>query len=1210
MKCPPLQSPPPEQRRLKEFQQASADFIVQRFLDKQPRYLLADEVGLGKTEIARDVITQLHRDWKKRNPHARKPFVVLYMASSQQLCAQNIPRLSPLVPNRQTPSDGRKMGETIRQSELRLTLLPLMLDRLMRNSRKVLILPITPKTFFIRSNRYGRKRERALLNLLLGGGTPSGSWRRSKRSSYREVQNIVRKELRHGGKRYSATVRNRLRYIIHLHRWEDDKNEKELLQLLVRRRRKLKRNRAGDVLGALRTALATIVLEILDPQLIILDEFQRFRDDIYPRRPQEKAAARRLDTRRVDNKLRDILLHNHRLLLLSATPYTLYDAEGVDRHKEDFYEIVRFLSWNGERTSGPDLAKEVEEQFKAYDEALRELRKHLRQTELGKDDVLGVWHAKEKLELSLKRVLLRTERSTYQHEAVSTDEERIGSRDCANAHYRAFRSLYELLKCHTDQWTILEWWRSGSHWLSFMEGLHYRTIQRSLRNLPLLTEGKNGERHREALFYGRKELEEYRVKCTNSRMKALKDALLQMRDDHVDLWVPPLKPSWGTTQERSKILVFAGWRFVPRQLSFVLSASAAEKGGWGAGDSNPHPTKVFDFNRGSRLSFAPLELVYPCRWLAEAVNPPLLVQTICDERQTSAANVTISEMYKAASDRIRKLLNERNSEFSKHAAKTPRKPRAKTWQLLLALDADLVDAEEFIKTCRPYSVRTDLVKKIAQNLGQDPSDMLSQITETQVNELARIALGSPATLLMRTLLHLELLECKSPLTKIPFRSNPDERKRAARDTAEVLDSALVGFSSFFTKPYAISIILGKGIRRPATRRDIADYCAANLFGDVLDEYCYLAKEQLGDTADRMQGVLNTLKLVLTSQQGRVFVRYGPRHHDLMPRSTNFARSFSDLDAHDDDNVKQKTKPNQLLESFNSPFWPMCLVTTSVGQEGLDFHRYCSTVVHWNLPSDPIAVEQREGRIQRYNSFEVRSGLSMYPFNPMDPLKNVWEESFTQLKKDWGDHQFGHGMFPNWLPLNRAKTGLSDNDQRLETRLLRRLVLPLEYSEIEKKHNDVRRLIAMYRLVLGQRAQRTRLEDLENGLTDEQIRKLRRFELRLSPIDARGARDSALRHAQDIVSSRDDFKAFLEYARQKLEFHGEGGHRGVPGVAEALEVFKRLIAVDLSGRRRQRYIRDVEALYYFLDPFDAKPDDTPGLGYVDDIQILGARTRKK
>ena len=41
------------------------------------------------------------------------------------------------------------------------------------------------------------------------------------------------------------------------------------------------------------------------------------------------------------------------------------------------------------------------------------------------------------------------------------------------------------------------------------------------------------------------------------------------------------------------------------------------------------------------------------------------------------------------------------------------------------------------------------------------------------------------------------------------------------------------------------------------------------------------------------------------------------------------------------------------DAFNSPFRPFVLATTSVGQEGLDFHPYCYRVYHWNSPAIPL-----------------------------------------------------------------------------------------------------------------------------------------------------------------------------------------------------------------------------------------------------------------
>src|SRR3954449_6642208 len=63
------------------------------------------------------------------------------------------------------------------------------------------------------------------------------------------------------------------------------------------------------------------------------------------------------------------------------------------------------------------------------------------------------------------------------------------------------------------------------------------------------------------------------------------------------------------------------------------------------------------------------------------------------------------------------------------------------------------------------------------------------------------------------------------------------------------------------------------------------------------------------------------------------------------------------------------------EAFNSPFRPFVLATTSIGQEGLDFHPYCYRVYHWNLPGNPVDLEQREGRVHRFKGHAVRLNVA-------------------------------------------------------------------------------------------------------------------------------------------------------------------------------------------------------------------------------------------
>jgi Helicase conserved C-terminal domain len=52
-----------------------------------------------------------------------------------------------------------------------------------------------------------------------------------------------------------------------------------------------------------------------------------------------------------------------------------------------------------------------------------------------------------------------------------------------------------------------------------------------------------------------------------------------------------------------------------------------------------------------------------------------------------------------------------------------------------------------------------------------------------------------------------------------------------------------------------------------------------------------------------------------------------------------------------------------------------LATTSAGQEGLDFHQFCRAVVHWNLPSNPVDLEQRASRVHRYKGHAVQRILA-------------------------------------------------------------------------------------------------------------------------------------------------------------------------------------------------------------------------------------------
>ncbi len=57
--------------------------------------------------------------------------------------------------------------------------------------------------------------------------------------------------------------------------------------------------------------------------------------------------------------------------------------------------------------------------------------------------------------------------------------------------------------------------------------------------------------------------------------------------------------------------------------------------------------------------------------------------------------------------------------------------------------------------------------------------------------------------------------------------------------------------------------------------------------------------------------------------------------------------------------------------FNTPLLPEVLICTSVGAEGIDLHRHCRHVIHYDLAWNPAVVEQRTGRVDRIGSKTFR-----------------------------------------------------------------------------------------------------------------------------------------------------------------------------------------------------------------------------------------------
>jgi len=172
--------------------------------------------------------------------------------------------------------------------------------------------------------------------------------------------------------------------------------------------------------------------------------------------------------------------------------------------------------------------------------------------------------------------------------------------------------------------------------------------------------------------------------------------------------------------------------------------------------------------------------------------------------------------------------------------------------------------------------------------------------------------------------------------------------------------------------------------------------------------------------------------------------------------THLAAPFGRAQAED---AKVVQRESEVRVAFNSPFWPFVLASTSVGQEGLDFHQYSHAVVHWNLPGNPVDLEQREGRVHRYKGHAIRKNVAaMHSAAALD-ADDPWEAMFDAAAAARRDGS--NELTPYWLYA-------PDGGARIE-----RYVPTMPLSKERQRYQRLLRTVGAYRLVLGQ----PRQEDL-------------------------------------------------------------------------------------------------------------------------------------
>jgi hypothetical protein len=192
----------------------------------------------------------------------------------------------------------------------------------------------------------------------------------------------------------------------------------------------------------------------------------------------------------------------------------------------------------------------------------------------------------------------------------------------------------------------------------------------------------------------------------------------------------------------------------------------------------------------------------------------------------------------------------------------------------------------------------------------------------------------------------------------------------------------------------------------------------------------------------------------------------------------FAARFGQKQTEQDGEI---TRADQVRAAFNSPFWPFVLASTSVGQEGLDFHLYCHAIVHWNLPSNPVDLEQREGRIHRYKGHAVRKNVALKYGNELTaPFVDRWEVVFRRAEADRNVEI--SELVPFWVFPHEGGAFI---DRYVPT-------LPLS-RDVDRLVN-LRGALAIYRMVFGQPRQdelvKYLLARLPQHAVDQVVKELR------------------------------------------------------------------------------------------------------------------------
>lgn len=967
---------------IKDFQRATAKRIFHIYKNMgHRRVLLADEVGLGKTIVARKVIN-LVRQWHKDELHDDF-FKVVYICSNANIAEQNIKKLG--VDNCMNISESRLSMQHLYITLANKRSMEMMQDDAMPES----IIPLTPSTSFRFFSTQGTVNERALMFAILRHLPVFQSYDEDLDcflscgvQSWRECVENYKNEIAKCGEEYMAEMLDKLQR----------KLSDELIGTVIGCIQNDCTNKErAEAINALRRLFAEISIDMLDPDLVIMDEFQRFNSLLQQTDDEQSMLARRFFD---DNR------SNTKILLLSATPYKPYSTleelniEGKDEHYQDFMKVMDFLFVSKKETEGFRLT------WHQYSSALK-------RTNVA--DLTPLLQAKSGAEDALYSVMCRTERfnSGIIDDSGVTDIE-VLPEDILS--YAQCKNLMDFLfKDQSDNLPI-EYVKSSPYLLSFMDKYELKR-----RIVTALRKSKKAANYKMDTLLLRKYAinNYYPIPPAHGKLKFLHDLVFGERSEkkaHLLLWMPASDPYYKTggvfeseeAKRFSKIILFSSWEMVPRMISVMMSYYA-ERYTFGMLKKR-QPELRYIAQKKNRYGESRLRndslLEYPCVTLAKLYSPK------------SYYGWKLSDIKGEIKRKIAQML-----EGNDHTKSLPTRHRGNARHILTIMQ--LLDGRSVENTEGLYI----------------PTNAIDVMTD--------IAISSPAV-------------C------------------AYRQSYDIEDAKKVGKAmvSLFNKPESAAVIdlIYNKKNDEDYYESVLDYCVMGNLQSVLDEYAHIQQTCcLGTTME--EAILGTSSLGIDTSDS-----IGDEERKLMMRC-HFAIPFIDKTITDEAVLRTAN----IRKAFNSPFRPFILSTTSIGQEGLDFHFYSRKIVHWNLPSNPVDLEQREGRINRFKCLAIRQNIAaLFSSSDYQSWDKMFDLAREKLKGKNSD------MVPYWcLPIHQ----LSEKERSC-LRYIERIVPLYPLSRDRYKYEKLIKVLSLYRMTLGQPRQEELLQLLKDmNLSPDQLQKL-------------------------------------------------------------------------------------------------------------------------